>query len=125
MKTILLLVLAAAALGVARAPAQNVFITGGSGYQACSPAVLRAPVICPSQVIYQAPVVCQPSVVYVAAAPAYCAPSPNVIYFGGPRSDYQDFQSYGCSRSYDGRSPVIYFGRGQGYTQGYRFRHRR
>lgn len=99
------------------AKAQTVVVTGPI---ACVPVI-------PAQCYGAAPVSCQATVgcapqpacatpIYAALAGQYA--SPNVIYFGGPNSRYQN--SYGC-----GNSSVIYFGRGQAYYGGYAFtRHR-
>jgi hypothetical protein len=48
------------------------------------------------------------------SAPVCQPSSPNVIYFGGPYSQCRSYTS--CAGS-----PVIYFGRGQAYRQGYLF----
>jgi hypothetical protein len=99
------------------ATAQNVVV---SGPMACGPVI-------PAQCYGAAPVPSQASVGYPPQTanftPIYAAltgrhPSPNVIYFGGPNSRYQN--SYGC-----GNSSVIYFERGQAYYGGYVFTRQR
>lgn len=109
---------------------QNVVLLGGLGNSApvqAPPAPAAASV--PVAYVQPAPVVIQ---IIQAPAPAChqpvaCSPyAPNVVYQAVPSTScYTDPAYAGYPGTYYPRSPVIYFGRGQGYRQGYNFTHYR
>jgi hypothetical protein len=76
----------------------------------------------PTTIVVQGPVVIQQLVEgYPQPAQACYPPAATVIYVAGPGGCAQDYCApRGC------QTPnVIYFGRGQAYSQGYNFSHRR
>jgi hypothetical protein len=111
--------------GVSVAVAQEPVLIGG-GSAPITPIVVNQPAVAAPTV----PVMYMPMpVAMVPAYPAACAQPlvyggnctpPNVIYFGGPNSYYNNCRPV-CTYS----PSVIYFGRGEACQRGYAFRHPR